>query len=101
MDFAWGADDVAWQERVGAFLEEHVYPAEPVYAPQRAARVASGRPHDVSAVVDSLKEQARSRGLWNLFLPAVSGLSNLSYAPLAELMGRSVAIAPESMNCSA
>ena len=101
MDFAYGAEALDWQDRVRTFLEERVYPAEPVYAAQRAASIAEGRPHDLPAVVEELKAEARSRGLWNLFLPDVSGLSNVAYAPLAELMGRSIAIAPESMNCSA
>ncbi len=101
MDFAHSPEAVAWLERVQAFLDEHVYPAEAVYAQQRRDLVASGQPHALPPVVEDLKAEARSRGLWNLFLPDVSGLSNLTYAPLAELMGRSIAIAPESMNCSA
>ncbi|HEX8002605.1 MAG TPA: acyl-CoA dehydrogenase family protein [Mycobacteriales bacterium] len=101
MDFAHTPEAVEWQERVQAFLDEHVYPAEPVYAAQRRDLVASGRPHALPPVVEDLKREARSRGLWNLFLPDVSGLSNVVYAPLAELMGRSVVLAPESMNCSA
>jgi acyl-CoA dehydrogenase len=101
MDFGWSAAAVDWQDRVRSFVEERVRPAEPVYAAQRAALVAKGKTHHLPAVVEDLKAEARTRGLWNLFLPDVSGLSNLEYAPLAELMGRSVAIAPESMNCSA
>ena len=101
MDFAPGAEALAWQERVTAFMDERVYPAEPVYAAQRAELVAAGRPHDLPPVVEDLKGEARSRGLWNLFLPDVSGLPNLVYAPLAEIMGRSIVLAPESMNCSA
>jgi acyl-CoA dehydrogenase len=101
MDFAFGPEATAWQQRVQAFLDERVLPAEPVYAAQRAALIAEGRAHDLPPVVEELKAAARSRGLWNLFLPAVSGLSNLEYAPLAELSGRSVWLAPEAMNCSA
>ena len=101
MDFAFGPAALDWQERVRAFVHDTVLPAEPVYAAQRAALVAEGRPHDLPPVVESLKADARSRGLWNLFLPDVSGLSNLDYAPLAELMGRSIVLAPEAMNCSA
>jgi acyl-CoA dehydrogenase len=101
MDFGHSAEALAWQDRVRAFMDEHVYPAEPVYAAQRASLVAEGRTHEVPPVVETLKAEARSRGLWNLFLPDVSGLSNVVYAPLAELMGRSVAIAPEAMNCNA
>jgi acyl-CoA dehydrogenase len=101
MDFAHTPEALGWQERVRAFMDEKVMPAEPVYAAQRAALVAEGKAHDVPPVVEELKTEARERGLWNLFLPDVSGLSNLDYAPLAELMGRSVAIAPEAMNCNA
>jgi acyl-CoA dehydrogenase len=101
MDFAHSAAALGWQDRVRTFLEERVYPAEPVYAAQRASLVGEGREHDLPPVVEDLKAEARTRGLWNLFLPDVSGLSNLDYAPLAELMGRAVHIAPESMNCSA
>jgi acyl-CoA dehydrogenase len=101
MDFAFSPAALDWQERVRAFVSGVVLPAEPVYAAQRAELVAGGRPHDVPPVVESLKTEARSRGLWNLFLPDVSGLSNLDYAPLAELMGRSVVLAPEATNCAA
>jgi acyl-CoA dehydrogenase len=101
MDFAHSAAALGWQDRVRTFLEERVYPAEPVYAAQRASLVAEGREHDLPPVIEDLKAEARTRGLWNLFLPDVSGLSNLDYAPLAELMGRAVHIAPRSMNCSA
>ncbi len=97
MDFAHSAAALEWQDRVRSFVEERVLPAEPVYAAQRRA----GGVHDLPPVVESLKAEARSLGLWNLFLPDVSGLSNLDYAPLAEIMGWSVAIAPEAMNCSA
>ncbi|HVF05945.1 MAG TPA: acyl-CoA dehydrogenase family protein [Frankiaceae bacterium] len=101
MDFAYGAEALEWRDRVRAFVEERVLPAEAVYAAQRASLIAEGRPHDLPPVVEELKAEARSRGLWNLFLPDVSGLSNVTYAPLAELMGRSIVLAPESMNCSA
>ena len=60
-----------------------------------------GRPHDLPPVVEELKAAARQRGLWNLFLPEVSGLSLLDYAPLAELTGWSPEIAPEALNCAA
>jgi acyl-CoA dehydrogenase len=97
MDFAHSAAALDWQDRVRSFVEERVLPAEPVYAAQRR----EGGVHDLPPVVESLKTEARALGLWNLFLPDVSGLSNLDYAPLAEIMGWSVAIAPEAMNCSA
>jgi acyl-CoA dehydrogenase len=86
------------QERLAAFMDERVYPAEAVYARSRATSLD---PHRVPPVVEDLKVEARSRGLWNLFLPAVSGLSNVDYAPLAELMGRSPVLAAEACNCSA
>jgi acyl-CoA dehydrogenase len=84
-----------------AFMDECVYPAEHVYHEQ--ARTAENR-WDTPPVIDELKAEARSRGLWNLFLPDPewgSGLSNLAYAPLAEITGRSPFVAPEALNCSA
>ncbi|MEU5694385.1 acyl-CoA dehydrogenase family protein [Actinosynnema sp. NPDC020468] len=78
------------------FLREHVYPAEPVYA----AQLAPGS-HVLPPVVEELKSRARALGLWNLFLPAISGLSTLEYAYLAEETGRSPYLAPEALNCSA
>jgi acyl-CoA dehydrogenase len=101
MDFAHSPEALAWQDRVRAFVFDRVIPNEPTYAAQRASLIADGKPHEVPPIVESLKEEARSQGLWNLFLPDVSGLSNLDYAPLAELMGRSVVMAPEAMNCAA
>jgi acyl-CoA dehydrogenase len=89
-----------YAERLQAFMDEHVLPAEPVYAEQLRA---SGEPHFHPPVMEELKAQARRRGLWNLFLPDPDhgpGLSNLEYAPLAEIMGRTF-IASEACNCSA
>jgi acyl-CoA dehydrogenase len=92
-----------FQERLTAFMEEKVYPAEAVYEEQIRA---AGDPHHQPAVMEELKEQARSRGLWNLFHPhehgdpPAPGLRNVEYAPLAEIMGRSP-IASEACNCSA
>jgi len=82
------------------FMSGHVYPAEPVYREQVAA---SGKHHVSPPVMEQLKAEARRRGLWNLFLPESrwgAGLSNLEYAPLAEITGRSF-IAPEALNCAA
>ena len=91
--------------RVRAFLDGFVYPAEPVYAEQRRQLSAEGRPHDLPPVVEELKQAARERGLWNLFLPDSTdpehGLSVLDYAHVAEWTGRSLEIAPEAFNCSA
>ena len=83
------------------FMDSHIYPAEPIYREQMQA---SGDPHYHPAVIEELKSKARSRDLWNLFLPDSdlgAGLSVLEYAPLAEITGRSPALAPESLNCSA
>jgi acyl-CoA dehydrogenase len=87
--------------RLSAFMDDEVYPAEPEYQRQVAQSAAAGRPHDLPPVVEHLKAQARARGLWNLFLPEISGLSVTDYAPLAELTGRSPHLAPEALNCSA
>jgi acyl-CoA dehydrogenase len=84
------------------FLADHVYPAE---AECERQLHDSGEARQQPAVLEKLKTEARHRGLWNLFLPhAETGhepLTNLEYAPLAELSGRSIALAPEAMNCSA
>jgi acyl-CoA dehydrogenase len=101
MDFAPGTAATEMLARLQSFLDERVLPAEPVYAEQRRAAAAEGRPHDLPQVVEDLKAEARDRGLWNLFLPEVSGLSLLDYAPLAELSGWSPDLAPEAMNCAA
>jgi acyl-CoA dehydrogenase len=83
------------------FMTSHVFPAEPVYAEQRARLAAEGRDHDLPPVVEDLKHAARHAGLWNLFLPDESGLSVLDYAGLAETTGWSPEIAPEALNCAA
>ncbi len=101
MDFAPTARATELLPRLRAFLDEHVLPAEPVYAEQRRSLAAEGRRHDLPPVVEDLKSEARRLGLWNLFLPEVSGLSLLDYAPLAELSGWSPDLAPEAMNCAA
>ncbi len=85
--------------RLEVFMDEHVYPAEPVYAAQREEN--GPRSHALPEVVEKLKAEARRQGLWNLFLPALSGLSHLDYAHIAEVTGRSPYIAPEALNCSA
>jgi len=87
--------------RLTDFMEAHVYPAEAVYEQQMAELTAAGSPHQLPPVVEQLKEQARDRGLWNLFLPDESGLRVTDYAPLAEVTGRSPHLAPEALNCSA
>jgi acyl-CoA dehydrogenase len=105
MDFEPSTRAADYLARMQVFMDEAVYPAEPVYAEQRRELAAQGRTHTLPDVVEELKTDARSRGLWNLFLPdahdPAHGLSVLEYAPIAELSGRSVEIAPEAINCSA
>ncbi|WP_328363572.1 acyl-CoA dehydrogenase family protein [Mycobacterium sp. NBC_00419] len=88
-----------YHKRVTEFMVEHVFPAEKSYDEYRAA--AGAGDFTVPPVVEELKTLAKAQGLWNLFLPAESGLSNLEYAPLAELTGWSTEIAPEVFNCAA
>ena len=90
-----------YQERVQAFMDDRIYPAEPVYESQMRE---AGDPNFHPPILEELKDEARSRGLWNLFHPHPEwgpGLANAEYAPLAEIMGRSGLLAPEAMNCSA
>ncbi|MEU4952670.1 acyl-CoA dehydrogenase family protein [Streptomyces lavendulae] len=101
MDFAFDARTEELRERLLAFMESHVYPAEALAVEQRA-RLAS--PWDTPAVFGELKAEARRQGLWNLFLPDSgygAGLTNLQYAPLAEITGRSPHLAPMATNCAA
>ncbi|MFG1744931.1 acyl-CoA dehydrogenase family protein [Micromonospora chalcea] len=101
MEFAYDDRTVELRERLEAFLTECVYPAEPVHHEQV---LAAGDPWARPPVMAELKAQARERGLWNLFLPDArygAGLTNLQYAPLAELTGRSPHLAPEALNCAA
>lgn len=101
MDFEPSAAAVDHTERMRAFLDENVLPAEPGYQAWRAQRRGTPAEWDPPPVVEELKAEARARGLWNLFLPSVSGLSNLDYAPVAEVSGWSPVIAPEAINCQA
>nr|WP_280426079.1 acyl-CoA dehydrogenase family protein [Nocardia carnea] len=90
-----------YRQKLLGFMDECVYPAEPVYAEQMAT---AGDPHHHPQILEDLKAEAKKRGLWNLFHPHQEwgpGLTNLEYAPLAEIMGRSPALAPEACNCSA
>jgi len=102
VDFELSPTAAELKERLLDFMDQHVYPAEPVYEEQMAS---SGDPHFHPPVMEELKEEARRRGLWNLFLPHATewggGLSNLDYAPLAEITGRSTHLAPEALNCNA
>ena len=99
MDFAMSAKAQDYHKRLSDFMTEYVFPAEAVY--DRTAHEAGPNDHTVPPVIEELKTQAKERGLWNLFLPAESGLTNLEYAPLAELTGWSMEIAPEALNCAA
>ena len=105
MDFGLSERGEEYFNRLQEFMDSHVYPAEPVYAAQRAELAAAGREHHVPQIVEDLKVEARKRGLWNLFLPGsedpAHGLSVTDYASLAELTGRSPNLAPEAINCAA
>jgi acyl-CoA dehydrogenase len=104
MDFAYDERTEELRERLLSFMDSHIYPAEKVFTEQVAEDTAAGRPWERPAIVDELKAEARGRGLWNLFLahhPEGAGLSNLQYAPLAEITGHSPALAPEALNCAA
>jgi acyl-CoA dehydrogenase len=100
MEFALTDRCTDFQERLAAFMDEHVYPAEALYEEQLRE---AGDPHAQPPIMEALKAEARDRGLWNMFHPDPrfgAGLSNTEYAPLAEILGRS-AIASEACNCSA
>lgn len=100
VDLAMDERTTALHAEVEAFVASRVIPAEPVLAEQMAGKSPSYEP----PIKDELKREARERGLWNLFLPDArwgAGLTNLQYAPLAELTGRSPDLAPEALNCSA
>jgi len=100
MDLTPSARTQELQRALAEFITDRVDPAYPVY---RAQVAASGNPHFHPPVMEELKAEARARGLWNLFLPDPdlgAGLSNVEYAPLCELTGRSP-LAPEATNCSA
>lgn len=99
MDFGYSPKVKELRERVDAFMQEHVFPNEHVFEQQ----VAEGDRWQPTAIVEELKAKAKAAGLWNLFLPESelgAGLTNVEYAPLAELMGRSH-IGSEVFNCSA
>jgi acyl-CoA dehydrogenase len=103
MDFAFDARTEEFRGQLQAFIDEHIVPAEPVFEEQAAKLAGEGRGWERPPVMDELKAEARRRGLWNLFLahhPEGAGLTNLQYAPLAELSGRSF-LTPEALNCAA
>jgi acyl-CoA dehydrogenase len=99
MNFEFSEKTKELQKRLSAFMDEHIYPNEALFREQ----INEGDRWQPTAIVEELKEKARSAGLWNLFLPESehgAGLTNFEYAPLCEIMGRSV-MAPEVFNCSA
>jgi acyl-CoA dehydrogenase len=101
MNFSYSDKVVDLQKKVINFMEEYVYPNEKVYKEQLNQQKT--RWSDIPPIMEELKQKAKAEGLWNLFLPESdygSGLTNLEYAPLCEIMGRSV-IGPEVFNCSA
>jgi acyl-CoA dehydrogenase len=85
--------------RMTDFLDTRIVPAEKEY--EKFRRAQGYGDHNLPPVVDKLKVEARERGLWNLFLPDISGLTNVEYAQVAEVTGRSIHIAPEAINCAA
>src|SRR6516225_3554943 len=106
MDFGYDDTTTELRGKLLTFMDEHVYPAEKVFAEQVAQAAESGSIWQRPAVIDELKAKARAQGLWNLFLTVRrhddqankiahkhgAGLTNLQYAPLAEITGRSGAI---------
>jgi len=103
MDFSYSDKVRDLQQRVGAFMDKFIYPAESRFHDELEKNRRGGNPWQVIRVMEELKNQARAENLWNLFLPQSehgAGLTNLEYAPLCEIMGRSH-IAPEAFNCSA
>jgi len=101
VDFAPSAVADDYTKRMRAFLDDRILPAEAAYADFRAARRGTPSEWELPPVVEELKAEARAQGLWNLFLPSISGLSNLEYAAVAEITGWSPDIAPEVINCQA
>ncbi|MCW2679837.1 MAG: acyl-CoA dehydrogenase domain protein [Frankiales bacterium] len=99
MDFEHSAKAQDYLGRLQDFMDSHVFPAERAYEEYR--REKGPEDHTLPPVVEELKVEARSRGLWNLFLPDVSGLTNVEYAALAEVTGWATHIAPEAINCDA
>ncbi|WP_143965827.1 acyl-CoA dehydrogenase family protein [Gordonia zhaorongruii] len=102
MDFAFDATTRALIDDVSAFMDSHVYPAEPVFAEQ-LSKLDDRWAWDSAPILRELRDEARRRGFWNFFLPgdAGAGLSNLQYAPIAEITGRSLGLAPAVFNCAA
>jgi acyl-CoA dehydrogenase len=102
MEFGFDARTEELRASLLDFMDRHVYPAEPVFGEQ-LGRLEDRWAWDSVPVLGELRAEARRRGLWNLFLPGDrgAGLTNLQYAPLAEITGRSAHLAPAALNCSA
>jgi acyl-CoA dehydrogenase len=101
VDFSLSARGREYREKLLSFMDDYVYPAEPVYEEQM---LESGDPNFHPPILEELKTEARKRGLWNLFHPHPEwgpGLTNVEYAPLAEILGRSIHLAPEATNSNA
>jgi acyl-CoA dehydrogenase len=100
MDFAFDAHTEELRGKLLEFMDEHIYPAEPIVAEQLAE---AEDPWTPPPIIGELKVEARKCGLWNFFLPGEhgAGLTNLQYAPLAEITGRSPFLAPVALNCAA
>ncbi|MBZ5202415.1 acyl-CoA dehydrogenase [Planomicrobium chinense] len=101
MDFSYSEKTAKLQEQLTLFMEEHIYPNEKLFEEQLNAQ--ENRWSQVPPIMEELKQKAREAGLWNLFLPESeygAGLTNQEYAPLCEIMGRSL-IGPEVFNCNA
>ena len=100
MDFAFDAHTEELRGKLLEFMDEHIYPAEPILAEQLAE---AEDPWTPPPIIGELKVEARKRELWNFFLPGEhgAGLTNLQYAPLAEITGRSPFLAPVALNCAA
>ncbi|BBX83686.1 acyl-CoA dehydrogenase family protein [Mycolicibacterium aubagnense] len=102
MEFAYDAKTNEMVAELTAFMDSHIYPAEKTFHEQLAA-LDNRWAWDSVPVLTELRAEARRRGLWNLFLPGQkgAGLTNLQYAPLAEITGRSIQLAPAVFNCAA
>ncbi|GAA0415526.1 acyl-CoA dehydrogenase family protein [Streptomyces luteireticuli] len=102
MDFAFDSRTEALRQDLQDLMEHHIHPAEPVFTEQLAA-LDNRWAWDSAPVLAELRAEARRRGLWNLFLPGEegAGLTNLQYAPLAEITGRAPDLAPAVLNCAA
>jgi acyl-CoA dehydrogenase len=102
MDFSLSPKATEYAEKLQAFMDKEIFPAEASYHQQREEFIQAGKPHKLPPIIEELKRKARAQGLWNLFLPHLDhGLSVTDYATLAEITGWSPEIAPEVINCAA